>query len=258
MRDDEISSPRRGWPADDRELHCELAAADGVEPWKLELWEELDELRFDSRIGEVGYGRWPAVLMIGCQRAFMAPASALGAELNDEIQTMRRLLAAARRVAVPVIYSVAVHDPARDSDLLLAKEVELGILAQGSPGAPIHPALEPQGDEERFETAGASALFGNDLAARLAELQVDTLLVIGGRAGTALVATAADAAQRGLRVVVPRECVGDRSPEALAAGLMTIQRHYGDVVEIGEVLAFLERIHIEWMSAMIEDQPEER
>jgi hypothetical protein len=59
-----------------------------------------------------------------------------------------------------------------------------------------------------------------------------------------------------LRVVVPRECVGDRSREALAAGLLTIQHHYGDVVEIGEVLAFLERVHIEWMSAMIDDESE--
>jgi nicotinamidase-related amidase len=242
----------------DQEIDPEAAADDGAstDPWLEELWEELDELRFDSRVGEVGYGQWPCLLMLGCQRAFTDPASQLGAALDDEIKAMRRLLAAARRVAVPVLYSLSVHRPGDAADWLLVKDPELGILAPSSPGAPIHPALEPQAEEALFETRGASALFGNELAAHLRELRVDTLLICGARAGSALVATAADAAQRGLRVVVPRECVGDRSREALAAGLLTIQHHYGDVVEIGEVLAFLERVHIEWMSAMIDDESE--
>ena len=47
--------------------------------------------------------------------------------------------------------------------------------------------------------------------------------------------------QYGFRVVVPRECVGDRAPEPHEANLFDINGKYGDVVGVQEVLDHLAR-----------------
>jgi hypothetical protein len=48
--------------------------------------------------------------------------------------------------------------------------------------------------------------------------------------------------QYGFRVVVPRECVGDRAPGPHEANLFDINAKYGDVVRIDEALAYLQRL----------------
>jgi hypothetical protein len=52
-------------------------------------------------------------------------------------------------------------------------------------------------------------------------------------------ATAVDGMQYGFRVMVPRECVGDRRPEPHEANLFDINSKYGDVVSKQEVLDYL-------------------
>ncbi|MFU0436816.1 isochorismatase family protein, partial [Acinetobacter baumannii] len=54
-------------------------------------------------------------------------------------------------------------------------------------------------------------------------------------------ATAVDAVQNGFRVIVPRECVGDRHSGPHEANLFDIDSKYGDVVSKQEVLDFIER-----------------
>ena len=49
-------------------------------------------------------------------------------------------------------------------------------------------------------------------------------------------ATVVDGLQLGYRVIVPREAVGDRSPEAHEQNLVDIQGKYGDVLPLKDVL----------------------
>ena len=49
-------------------------------------------------------------------------------------------------------------------------------------------------------------------------------------------ATAVDGLQCDYRVVVPRQAVGDRNPEAHAANLFDLNAKYADVLELNEVL----------------------
>jgi nicotinamidase-related amidase len=46
--------------------------------------------------------------------------------------------------------------------------------------------------------------------------------------------------QHGFRVIVPRECVGDRAPGPHEANLFDIHAKYGDVVSQQDVLRYLE------------------
>ena len=54
-------------------------------------------------------------------------------------------------------------------------------------------------------------------------------------------AAAIDAIQYGYRVVVPRECVGDRHDGPHDANLFDINAKYGDVLPKAEVVAYLEQ-----------------
>ena len=56
-------------------------------------------------------------------------------------------------------------------------------------------------------------------------------------------ATAVDACSSGYRVIVPRECVGDRAPGPHEASLFDMDAKYADVVGLEEVLRYLEGLN---------------
>ena len=86
----------------------------------------------------------------------------------------------------------------------------------------------------------ASAFFGTPLAAMLTSQRVDTVILTGCSTSGCIRASAIDGMQHGFRVIVPRECVGDRHPGPHEANLFDIDSKYGDVVSKAEVLAYLE------------------
>jgi maleamate amidohydrolase len=51
-----------------------------------------------------------------------------------------------------------------------------------------------------------------------------------------------DALQYGYRLMVPREAVGDRNPDAHEANLYDIDAKYGDVISVKEALKYLEEV----------------
>ncbi|MGB6408030.1 MAG: isochorismatase family protein, partial [Planococcus donghaensis] len=72
--------------------------------------------------------------------------------------------------------------------------------------------------------------------------KVDTVIITGCTTSGCVRATAVDALQHGYRVVVPEECVGDRSVKAHKANLYDIQTKYGDVVEMETVKNYLKNL----------------
>jgi nicotinamidase-related amidase len=92
---------------------------------------------------------------------------------------------------------------------------------------------------------GASAFFGTSLAALLAGLRVDTVLVCGATTSGCVRATAVDAIQSGFPVLVPRECVGDRAAGPHEANLYDIQAKYGDVIDLVDALAYVAGLRTE-------------
>jgi maleamate amidohydrolase len=87
-----------------------------------------------------------------------------------------------------------------------------------------------------------SAFFGTDLRSILTGLGVDTLVVTGCVTSGCVRATATDAASHGFRVILPRECIGDRTAQIHEANLFDLNAKNGDVVPLAEVLAYLERL----------------
>ena len=71
---------------------------------------------------------------------------------------------------------------------------------------------------------------------------VDTLILTGCSTSGCIRATATDAYSYNYRILVPHDCVGDRTPQAHEANLFDIQVKMGEVVSSREVLTYLKGI----------------
>jgi nicotinamidase-related amidase len=112
-------------------------------------------------------------------------------------------------------------------------------LTHGSPLAEIVEELPPAPGDIVIEKKYASAFFGTHLAATLTADRIDTVIMVGCSTSGCIRASAVDGMQYGFRVIVPRECVGDRAPGPHEANLFDIDGKYGDVVGIDEAIAYL-------------------
>lgn len=192
----------------------------------------------------VGFGQRPALLVVDFVKAYTTPGSPLYAApgVPDAVTASRPLLEAARARGIPIIYTlIAYARDGRDGGMFVKKVPALLQLTHGSPLAQIVDELAPRDDDLVVEKKYASAFFGTHIAATLTALGVDTVILIGCSTSGCIRASAVDGMQYGFRVIVPRECVGDRAPGPHEANLFDINGKYGDVVSLQETLDYLKR-----------------
>ena len=151
-------------------------------------------------------------------------------------QTTAPFLAEARALNVPVIYTKVLYHPTLlDGGLFVQKIKALQALVDGEPLAEIYDPVAPEPGDLVLVKNYASAFFGTSLDATLTALGIDTLILTGCSTSGCVRATAVDGLQHGYRVVVPRDCVGDRHPDPHEANLFDINAKYGDVLPLAEV-----------------------
>jgi maleamate amidohydrolase len=187
--------------------------------------------------GAAGFGERPAVVVVDLNVGFTSPRSPLACDLDDVLVATRRVLDAARRAGVPVYFTTIEYDEVGEAAaaVFLRKAPALKVLRPGTEWVEIDPRLGRLPAEPVLVKAHASAFFGVPFAALLAGR--DTLVVCGASTSGCVRATVVDAMQHGLAPIVPRECVGDRSPRAHEQALDDMGGRYGDVVSLEEVLA---------------------
>ena len=190
--------------------------------------------------GAAGFGARPAVVVVDLNVGFTDPASPLACDLDDVLVHTRALLDAARAAGVPVFFTTIVYDDVGEAAaaVFLRKAPALKVLRPGTRWVEIDPRLGRREGEPVLVKAHASAFFGVPFAAMLAGR--DTLVVCGASTSGCVRATVVDAMQHGFAPIVPRECVGDRSPRAHEQALADMGGRYGDVVSVEEVLSQLE------------------
>jgi maleamate amidohydrolase len=155
------------------------------------------------------------------------------------VQSSVPLLIAARAHGVPVIHTRVVYDPSGlDGGIFLKKVPLLRCLTATDPLSQIVPQLAPIEGEVVLSKQYPSAFFGTCLVSMLTSRGVDTVILIGCTTSGCIRATAVDAMQHGFRVIVPRECVGDRHQAPHDANLFDIDSKYGDVLSRAEVLNY--------------------
>jgi maleamate amidohydrolase len=193
-----------------------------------------------------GIGERPALVVVDMSVGFTDPESPLACELEEVVDAVGLLLAAARRADVPVVYTTVAYDEdgKRRAAAFIEKVPALLTLEAGSRWVEIDPRLAPLPGEPVLRKLHASAFFETELAELLAASERDSLIVAGASTSGCVRATAVDALQHGYRTVVPREAVGDRNPDAHAANLYDIDAKYGDVVPLAAALARLEELAV--------------
>ena len=204
-------------------------------------------MRHEGFHGRAGFGQRPALVVIDVNVGFTDPESPLVCELEEVVASIRRLLDEFRRAALPVVYTTVSYDEGDRvaAAAFLDKIPALLTLEAGSRWVKIDPRIAPLASEPVLNKLFASAFFGTPLSSLLASAGCDSLVVTGASTSGCVRATAVDGLQHGYRVVVPREAVGDRNPDAHEANLYDIDTKYGDVVSVDDVIAHVEQLALE-------------
>jgi maleamate amidohydrolase len=186
----------------------------------------------------IGFGSSPGVLVIDLIGAFTDPTLPLGAPLDEVLANTLRVVDTARSGQLPVLFTTVAYDDGdlRDAGVWAAKMAGLLTLRAGTPEVEVDGRLGRRADEPLIVKKYASAFFGTDLISRLNAMRVDTLVITGCTTSGCVRATAVDAVQNGLRPIVVREAVGDRSRAAHEQSLFDLQAKYADVLGINDVL----------------------
>ena len=188
--------------------------------------------------GRFGFGARAALVVIDMAYGWTDPAYAGGsARLDGAVAAIRRLLPAARGKGVPVIYTTS---PYRDTpQYKSAADFSPGFRKWDRRACAIDERLAPLPGEYVIEKEHASAFAGTPLVGYLVERRVDTLLITGCSTSACVRATATDAKSNGLRPIIVREAVQDRSELAHEWTLADVQARFADVVSLDETLAWL-------------------
>ena len=203
----------------------------------------LASYRSKGLAGRVGFGRKPAVLVVDFIIGFTDPESPLAGELDAEVAATLKLLDTARAHGVSVLFTTTAYDEEMtEAGIFPLKVPSLAQLIRGTRWVETDPRLERRPSEPVIEKKYASAFFGTSLADTLTSDGIDTLIVTGCTTSGCVRASVVDALQNGFRAIVPRQCVGDRSPEQHAANLIDIDGKYGDVVDLSEAISYLDHV----------------
>jgi maleamate amidohydrolase len=193
---------------------------------------------FDTRIG---FGNKPVLLNVDFTVSYISEDSPFYAPgVASALAQSLELLELARSRDIPVVHTRVVYHPGgSDGGIFVEKVPLLRRLTEHDPMSQIVPEFEPRSGEVVIRKQFPSAFFATPLAPMLTSRAVDTVILIGCTTSGCIRATAVDAMQYGFRVIVPRECVGDRHQEPHEANLFDIDRKYGDVMSRADVMARL-------------------
>ncbi|PAU75178.1 N-carbamoylsarcosine amidohydrolase [Halomonas salipaludis] len=194
---------------------------------------------WDSRIG---FGEQSALIVVDFMQGYTIPGAPLYAPgVVAAMPHAAEALAQARRAGLPVIHTNIRYQPERflDGGVWLKKAPVMKAMVEGNPHAEFCPEVAPLPEELVITKQYPSAFFGTSLAPTLRALGVDTVVLMGCSTSGCIRATAVDGLQHGFRVMVMRECVGDRHPAPHEANLFDIDSKYGDVIGKDEFFATL-------------------
>ncbi|NCF17874.1 MAG: isochorismatase family protein [Haliea sp.] len=191
----------------------------------------------DLERNRLGLGRRPALILVDMIKGFTDPACPLGYRCPDVVEANSRLLHEFHRLQLPVYFTTVVYHRGDQATVFRRRLEALNVLTPDSEWVHVDARLDRRPGDELIEKQWASGFFQTDLDQRLRNRGVDSLVVTGLTTSGCVRATAVDGLQYNYPVVIPREAVGDRNPQAHAANLFDLHAKYADVMSLEEVLA---------------------
>lgn len=176
-----------------------------------------------------------ALLVTDMQEFFLNPGSpAYMPQALPALANAARLAASFREVGRPVFFTSHAHeDPALDGGLMTLwwKKVCLA----GTPEAEVSPALAPL-EGEVFMKCRYSAFTNKNLAERLKELDVDSLVVAGLKTNLCVESTVRDAFDLGFMCVAAGDAMAARTEELHLASLAGMADGFAMVRDTREII----------------------
>lgn len=225
-----------------------------MRPWSGVITEE-EERRYQAAGfgGAGGMGERPGLLIIDVQyrtvgttrkpywEAIEEYPTSCGEAGWDAVDAIRPLLAAFRARDLPVLYPhVAPKNADTDAGRLAAKIPS--IMSIDAEGYRFVEEIAPRPGDVLLPKKHPSAFFGTPLVSHLIDLGVDTLFVTGCTTSGCVRSSVTDAFAYNFKIVVPEECVYDRSPTSHAANLWDMNAKYADVKPVAEAIAMIETL----------------
>ena len=188
------------------------------------------------------------LLLIDLQNDFLG-AARLQPSPASVVRQAARLLGACRRLAIPVAHAWTTVRPGGER-MPHWKRAGLWQCVEGTSGHLPPPVLRPLETETIVHKVFFSAFSSGDLDPLLARLGADTLILAGVHLHACIRATALDALQRGLNVIVADDAAGSHDPLHAA-----ITRRYllGKTIEFESVERLTRKLQIE-----LEEPPAEQ
>jgi nicotinamidase-related amidase len=199
-----------------------------------------------------GIGKRPALLIIDVQyrtvgtepRPFLEAIrefpTACGQVGWDAVHQIARILALFRTKEWPVLYPYVSQKESFDKGRLADKVPALMTIAKR--GYDFVAEVAPDPSDVLLPKKHPSAFFGTPLASYLIERSIDTLVVTGCTTSGCVRGTVVDGFAYNFRVLVPHECVYDRSQASHAVNLFDMSEEYADVMSTDEALAALKSV----------------
>jgi len=189
----------------------------------------------------IGLKERPALVLVDLIRGFTDPACPLGSNSADVLAANQKILGVFRQRQLPIFFTTVIYRTPDEAQVLRRRLPALEVLTPDSPWVEVDPALARRESESLIERLWPSGFFRTSLARQLQEAGADSLVVTGLTTSGCVRATALDGLQHDYSVVIPREAVGDRNPQAHEANLFDLHAKYADVVSVDEVLAWVSR-----------------
>lgn len=193
----------------------------------------------DLQNNDIRLGAKPALIVVDMINGFTDPECPLGSESSAVIKANVCLLAAFRERELPVFFTTVVYHNDEDASVFRGKVPALNVLKPDSHWVKLHPDMQRRPSELLIEKQWASSFHKTILDAELKQRQVDSLVVTGLTTSGCVRATAVDGLQYNYSVVVAKDAVGDRNPEAHAASLFDLGAKYTGVESSDDIIVSL-------------------
>ena len=191
----------------------------------------------------LGFGQAPCLLIVDTVMAYLEKNSPLYAGVESELAAIEELLQVARKTNIARIFTnVRYQAQGRDGGLFYKKIKALTCFDAGNPLGEFPQSIEPKSDELVITKQYASAFFGTSLEATLNSMRCDSVILCGYTTSGCIRATALDALQHGFIPMVVEQACGDRDAGIQAANLFDLQAKYADVLQLGQVVAWMQSL----------------
>jgi len=205
------------------------------------------DLKKNPNRARFGFGNKAVLVNIDPQKAYTATDEFITAYETDPNQVLyiNQLSEQFRKLGWPVVWThVAYMESAEDAGVWGTRtdnENSLQNIKFNSRRSEFDDRLkiDPIKDVIYLKKM-PSAFFETQLQSLLVWHQVDTVILTGGSTSGCIRATAVDSLSRGYRTIVPEEAVADKHESYHYANLTDLLLKYADVLEIKEVVSWLD------------------